>query len=195
MQAARTPRLPARGWASLSTTLARLAQALARGTPTPPSRIASCSRVFALELDQTFPDAGGVFNGVSQRCLKLSSEVEAFIRGDEVGGAQVEVVVEPVPQIEQDRLEVGDQLSVRYLRDSLLVHVAAAASTLTRAGGGSRFNPDRSARRPASRLPKRQSRPMNRVSCCWGIKNDRAGFCGEGLAVVTSNRVRLRRRG
>jgi hypothetical protein len=122
MQAARTPRLPARGWASLSTTLARLAQALARGTPTPPSRIASCSRVFALELDQTFPDAGGVFNGVSQRCLKLPSEVEAFIRGDEVGGAQVEVVVEPVPQIEQDRLEVGDQLSVRYLRDSLLVH-------------------------------------------------------------------------
>jgi hypothetical protein len=85
-------------------------------------RIASCSRVFAVELDQTFPDAGGVFKGVSQRCLKLSSEVEAFIRGDEVGGAQVEVVVEPVPQIEQDRLEIGDQLSVRYLRDPLLVH-------------------------------------------------------------------------
>jgi len=37
-----------------------------------------------------------VFNGVSQRCLKLSGEVEALIRGDEVVGAQVEVVVEPV---------------------------------------------------------------------------------------------------
>jgi hypothetical protein len=28
-----------------------------------------------------------MFNGVSQRCLKPSGEVEAFIRGDEVGGA------------------------------------------------------------------------------------------------------------
>ena len=78
-----------------------------------------------------------MFNGVSQRCLKLSGEVEAFIRGDEVGGAQVEVVVEPVPQIEQVRLEVGDQLSVRYLGDSLLVPsmVAAAASTLNSGRG------------------------------------------------------------
>jgi hypothetical protein len=64
----------------------------------------------------------GVFNSVSQRCLKLSGEVEAFICGDEVVGALLEVVVEPVPQLGQDRLEVGDQLSVRYLRDSLLVH-------------------------------------------------------------------------
>jgi hypothetical protein len=115
-------------------TLARLAQALARARHVP--RIAGCLRVFALELDQTFPDAGGVFNGVSQRRLKLSGEVEAFIRVDDVGGAQVEVVVEPVPQIEQDRLEVGDQLSVRYLRDSLLVHGGCRRvnSKLPRAG-------------------------------------------------------------
>jgi hypothetical protein len=66
------------------------------------SAIASDSGIFALDLDQALPDAGGVFNAVSQRGLKLSGEVEAFIRGDEVGGAQVEVVVEPVPQLEQD---------------------------------------------------------------------------------------------
>src|SRR5204863_1634344 len=54
--------------------------------------------------------------------LKLSGEVEALIRRDEVGGAQVEVVVEAVPQLEQDRLEVGDQLGVRHLRESLVVH-------------------------------------------------------------------------
>lgn len=48
-----------------------------------------------------------MFNAVSQRCLKLSGEVEALIRRDEVVGAQVEVVVEPVPQLEQDRLEVS----------------------------------------------------------------------------------------
>jgi hypothetical protein len=54
-----------------------------------------------------------VFSGVSQRCLKLSGEVEALIRGDAVGGAQVNVVVEPIPQLEQDRLEISDQLNVR----------------------------------------------------------------------------------
>ena len=61
-----------------------------------------------------------MFDGVSQRCLKLSGEVEALIRGDEVGGAQIEVVVKPVTQLEQDRLEIGDQLGVRCLRESLL---------------------------------------------------------------------------
>jgi hypothetical protein len=61
-----------------------------------------------------------VFNGVRQRRLKLSGEVEALIRGDEVVGAKLEVVVEPVPQLEQDRLEVGDELRVCDLRESLL---------------------------------------------------------------------------
>ena len=117
-----TPRLPTRV-APLSPDLGAAGPGACSGhVHAPVPRIASCSRVFALERDQTFPDAGGVINGVSQRCLKLSGEVEAFIRSDEVGGAQVEVFVEPVPQIEQDRLEVGDQLSVRYLRGSLLVH-------------------------------------------------------------------------
>ena len=50
-------------------------------------RIATYSGVFALDLDQALPDAGRIFNRVSQRCLKLSGEVEALIRGDEVGGA------------------------------------------------------------------------------------------------------------
>jgi hypothetical protein len=59
-------------------------------SPDPPgvrlaARIATYSGVFALDLDQALPDAGRVFNGVSQRCLKLSGEVEALIRGDEVG--------------------------------------------------------------------------------------------------------------
>jgi hypothetical protein len=63
-----------------------------------------------------------VFSGISQRCLKLSGEVKALIRGDEVAGGQVEVVVEPVPLLEQDRLEVGDELRVCDLRQSLLVH-------------------------------------------------------------------------
>src|SRR5512133_3083552 len=62
---------------------------------------------------------GGMLTCVAQRCLELPREVETLIRGDEVVGAEVEVVVEPVPQLEQDRLEVDDQLSVRYLRDSL----------------------------------------------------------------------------
>ena len=35
-----------------------------------------------------------------------------IIRGDKVTGAQLEVVVEPVTQLEQDRLEVGDELRV-----------------------------------------------------------------------------------
>jgi hypothetical protein len=54
------------------------------------ARIATYSGVFALDLDGALPEPGGVFNGVSQRCLKLSREVEALIRGDEVVGAQVE---------------------------------------------------------------------------------------------------------
>ena len=45
-----------------------------------------------------------MFNGVSQRCLKLSREVEALIRRDEVDGGQVKVLVEPVPQLEEGRL-------------------------------------------------------------------------------------------
>jgi hypothetical protein len=52
------------------------------------ARIATYSGVFALDLDQPLPDAGRMFNGVSQRGLKLSGEVEAFIRGDEVVGAR-----------------------------------------------------------------------------------------------------------
>jgi hypothetical protein len=88
-----------------------------------------------------------VFNGVGQRCLKLSGEVEALIRGDEVGGAQVELVVEPVPQLEQDRLEVGDQLSVRYLRDSL--RPWWLVSHHSKVGPGGWEAPQRSSRRPA----------------------------------------------
>ena len=56
-----------------------------------------------------------MFNGVSQRCLKLSGEVEALIRSDEVVGAQVEVAVEAVPQLAEDRLKVGDELRVSDL--------------------------------------------------------------------------------
>ena len=37
------------------------------------ARIGTYSRVFALDLDQALPDAGGAFNGLSQRCLKLTA--------------------------------------------------------------------------------------------------------------------------
>jgi hypothetical protein len=77
------------------------------------ARIATYSGVFALDLDKALTDAGRVFNGVSQRGLKRSGEVEAFIRGDEVVGAQVEVVVEPVPQLEEDRL--GSAMSSKFV--------------------------------------------------------------------------------
>ena len=117
---------------SLPRTRARLVQAL-RGARLV-SRIADCSRVFALELDQTFPDAGNVFNGVSQRCLKLSGEVEAFIRGDNVGGVQVEVVVEPVAQLEQDRLGAGDNSAFVSCGIPCSSIVASAPSTLTGPG-------------------------------------------------------------
>ena len=71
-----------------------------------------------------------MFKAVSQRCLKLSGEVEALVRSDEVLGAQVEVVVEPVPQLEQDRLEVGDEFRVCDLRQSLLADADLCRPTL-----------------------------------------------------------------
>jgi hypothetical protein len=39
-----------------------------------------------------------VFNGVSQRCLKLSGEVEAFIRGDEVFGELTALIARKAPR-------------------------------------------------------------------------------------------------
>ena len=73
-----------------------------------------------------------MFNGVRQRRLKLSGEVEALIRGDEVVGAKLEVVVEPVPQLEQDRLEVGDELRVCDLRESFLAPAELVPNFRTR---------------------------------------------------------------
>src|SRR5438046_2503780 len=69
-----------------------------------------------------FSNTNGVLACVGQRWLELPREIEALIRGDEVAGAQLEVVVEPVTQLEQDRLEVGDELRVCDLGESLLVH-------------------------------------------------------------------------
>jgi hypothetical protein len=66
-------------------------------------------------------NASGVFTCVAQRCLKLRREVEALVRGDGLT-RHFGVVVEPRPQLLQNRLEVGDQLGVRDLWNSLLVH-------------------------------------------------------------------------
>ena len=91
-----------------------------------------------------------MFNGLSQRCLKLSREVEALIRGDEVGGAQVELVVEPVPQLEQDRLEVCDELRICDLREALLAHAGPCRPTLELVRGSRVLKRSKlSARRPA----------------------------------------------
>ena len=64
---------------------------------------------------------------LAQGRLNLSREVEALVGGDDVVVAQLEVAVEPAPQLKQNRLELSEQLGVSNLRESLVVHRLAAA--------------------------------------------------------------------
>jgi hypothetical protein len=56
----------------------------------------------------------------AQRFLKLPGEFEALVRCGRLT-RNLGVVVEPRPQLLEDRLEVGDQFGVCDLRESLLV--------------------------------------------------------------------------
>jgi hypothetical protein len=50
---------------------------------------------------------------LAQGRLNLSREVEALVGGDDVVVAQLEVAVEPTPQLKQNRLELSEQPAFR----------------------------------------------------------------------------------
>jgi DivIVA domain-containing protein len=76
---------------------------------------------------------------LSEERLELPREVEAPVGGDDVVGAGLEVAVEPASQLEQDRVELGNQLWACHMRESLahvpgrtLVHTRSTVSARLR---------------------------------------------------------------